>query len=71
MNLSMWEHVATQKNVEILKQRGTIVLDPASGELACGEEGVGRMMEPERIVAEALQLLKKKSPPRLRVAGSS
>ncbi len=71
MNLSMWEHAATQNNVEILKERGTIVLDPASGDLACGEEGVGRMMEPERIVAEALQLLKKKGPPRLRVAGSS
>jgi phosphopantothenoylcysteine decarboxylase / phosphopantothenate---cysteine ligase len=53
MNTNMWEHPATQANLEILRQRGVRVIDPGTGELACGMVGTGRMAEPAAI-AEAL-----------------
>jgi len=76
MNVWMWEHAATQANLAVLKKRGVRVIDPGVGELACGEEGIGRMAEPEAIVLAALQSvgsagIKKKSRGRLRVAASS
>lgn len=52
MNRQMWANPATQANVRILKERGVRVLGPASGEQACGEVGVGRMLEPTEITAE-------------------
>ncbi|HEY0943425.1 MAG TPA: bifunctional phosphopantothenoylcysteine decarboxylase/phosphopantothenate--cysteine ligase CoaBC [Steroidobacter sp.] len=52
MNRQMWANPATQANVRVLKERGVRVLGPASGEQACGEVGVGRMIEPTEIVAE-------------------
>jgi phosphopantothenoylcysteine decarboxylase / phosphopantothenate---cysteine ligase len=52
MNRQMWANPATQANVRILKERGVRVLGPASGEQACGEVGVGRMLEPNQITAE-------------------
>ena len=58
MNTTMWEHPATQANVEILRGRGVEVIGPGSGPLACGEVGDGRMAEPEeivRILAEGLE----------------
>ncbi len=45
MNRQMWEHPATQRNKSQLLQDGVIVLGPASGEQACGETGMGRMLE--------------------------
>jgi phosphopantothenoylcysteine decarboxylase / phosphopantothenate---cysteine ligase len=51
MNTRMWQHPATQANVAILRARGVELVGPAEGELAEGEEGVGRMAEPEEIVA--------------------
>ena len=57
MNVGMWEHVATQRNVRRLRDDGVTVLGPADGEQACGEFGPGRMVEPEQIaetVAAAL-----------------
>lgn len=54
MNRQMWANAATQANVRILKERGVRVLGPASGEQACGEVGVGRMLEPSQIVDELL-----------------
>ena len=51
MNPAMWAHAATQNNIQILKQRGVRVLDPAAGDTACGECGVGRMVEPDNILA--------------------
>jgi phosphopantothenoylcysteine decarboxylase/phosphopantothenate--cysteine ligase len=71
MNLWMWEHAATQHNLKVLKERGVRVIDPGTGELACGEEGIGRMAEPQEIVSEVLSLLKKKAPAHLRDAASS
>lgn len=50
MNERMWDHPATQSNVRILKERGIVVLDVDSGDLACGCQGRGRMVSPEKIV---------------------
>ena len=52
MNREMWANAATQANVQILKERGVRLLGPASGEQACGEVGVGRMLEPTQIAEE-------------------
>ena len=54
MNRQMWENPATQRNVAQLSTDGIQVLGPASGEQACGEVGVGRMLEPEDIVEEVI-----------------
>ncbi len=54
MNTRMWEHPATQANVAVLRSRGVVVVGPAEGELAEGEVGTGRMVEPEEI-ADALE----------------
>ncbi|NVD44874.1 bifunctional phosphopantothenoylcysteine decarboxylase/phosphopantothenate synthase [Altererythrobacter sp. HHU K3-1] len=51
MNVRMWEHGATQRNVAWLKQAGVTVLDPDEGAMACGEFGPGRLPEPEFIWA--------------------
>jgi phosphopantothenoylcysteine decarboxylase/phosphopantothenate--cysteine ligase len=51
MDLDMLKHPATLKNLEVLKSRGNMIVEPASGELASGLEGKGRMEEPEKIVA--------------------
>jgi len=52
MNVKMWENKAVQRNVSQLKKDGVIVLEPDSGMMACGEEGAGRMIEPEDIFSE-------------------
>ena len=57
MNPRMWRHPATQTNVETLRARGVQLVGPAEGELAEGEEGVGRMSEPEAIFARVQELL--------------
>lgn len=57
MNVNMWNHPATQANVELLRERGIHFVGPGAGELACGWEGQGRMAEPEEIVALARLLL--------------
>jgi phosphopantothenoylcysteine decarboxylase/phosphopantothenate--cysteine ligase len=51
MNVRMWQHEATRRNVERLRADGVTVLDPDEGEMACGEFGPGRLPEPERIMA--------------------
>ena len=51
MHTEMWEHPATRANVETLRSRGVHIVDPESGELAGGDEGVGRLAEPPVIVA--------------------
>ena len=50
MNSRMWDNPAVQSNVEALKQRGVKIVGPASGRLACGTDGVGRMAEPSEIL---------------------
>src|SRR3984893_7677706 len=57
MNVNMWNHPATQANLEILRQRGVKIVDPDSGYLACGMTGSGRLAENEAIVAAVLEAL--------------
>lgn len=51
MHTEMWDHPATRGNVETLRGRGVTIIDPEAGELAGGDEGVGRLAEPPTIVA--------------------
>ena len=57
MNVNMWEHPATQQNVDILSRRGVRVVQPDSGYLACGMTGPGRLAENEAIVSATLEAL--------------
>lgn len=50
MNVRMWLHAATQRNIAQLKADGVKVIDPAEGEMACGEFGPGRLPEPQAIL---------------------
>ncbi|WP_445154288.1 bifunctional phosphopantothenoylcysteine decarboxylase/phosphopantothenate synthase [Arthrobacter sp. Hor0625] len=56
MHTEMWQHAATQANVETLRSRGVTVLEPASGRLTGADSGPGRLPEPEAIFAAALAL---------------
>jgi phosphopantothenoylcysteine decarboxylase/phosphopantothenate--cysteine ligase len=57
MNVNMWNHPATQANLEILRQRGVKIVDPDSGYLACGMTGSGRLAENEAVVTAVLEAL--------------
>jgi phosphopantothenoylcysteine decarboxylase/phosphopantothenate--cysteine ligase len=57
MNVRMWEHAATRANAATLREHGVELLGPEEGELAEGEQGLGRMSEPEAIFARCLELL--------------
>ncbi len=57
MNVNMWNHPATQANLEMLRKRGVKVVEPGSGYLACGMTGAGRLAENETIVAAVLDAL--------------
>jgi phosphopantothenoylcysteine decarboxylase/phosphopantothenate--cysteine ligase len=57
MNVNMWNHPATQTNLEILRKRGVKIVEPGSGYLACGMVGQGRLAENEAIVAAVLDSL--------------
>ena len=54
MNLQMWSHAATQRSLKRLQSDGVAVLGPASGDQACGEVGMGRMLEPEEICEQLI-----------------
>jgi phosphopantothenoylcysteine decarboxylase/phosphopantothenate--cysteine ligase len=57
MNVNMWEHPATQQNLEILRKRAVKIVEPDSGYLACGMTGPGRLAENEAVVAATLEAL--------------
>src|SRR6266436_5422234 len=57
MNVNMWNHPATQANLEILRKRGVKIVEPGAGYLACGMVGQGRLAENDAIVGAALELL--------------
>ena len=57
MNVNMWEHPATQANVETLRARGVRVIEPGSGYLACGMVGGGRLAEPAVIAGVVAEML--------------
>ncbi|MFQ6017978.1 MAG: bifunctional phosphopantothenoylcysteine decarboxylase/phosphopantothenate--cysteine ligase CoaBC [Kiloniellaceae bacterium] len=50
MNVRMWEHPATQANLDLLEKRGVLRVGPGEGDMACGEYGMGRMAEPEDLL---------------------
>ncbi|MGZ4888135.1 MAG: bifunctional phosphopantothenoylcysteine decarboxylase/phosphopantothenate--cysteine ligase CoaBC [Candidatus Angelobacter sp.] len=58
MNVNMWDNAATQANIQTLKARGVIVVEPDSGYLACGMVGAGRLAANETIVMAVLKALK-------------
>ncbi|HEV2567462.1 bifunctional phosphopantothenoylcysteine decarboxylase/phosphopantothenate--cysteine ligase CoaBC [Sphingomonas sp.] len=61
MNVRMWQHAATRRNVERLRADGVTVLEPDEGPMACGEYGPGRLPEPEAILNAMEQALKSPS----------
>jgi phosphopantothenoylcysteine decarboxylase/phosphopantothenate--cysteine ligase len=58
MNVRMWLHAATQRNVAQLKADGVRDIDPAEGDMACGEFSLGRLPEPQAIMDQLTDLLK-------------
>ena len=61
MNKQMWEHAATQRSVQRLHQDKVTLLGPASGFQACGEVGMGRMLEPSEIAEQVIAFFQKKT----------
>jgi phosphopantothenoylcysteine decarboxylase / phosphopantothenate---cysteine ligase len=57
MNVNMWNHPATQANLEILRRRGVKIVEPGAGYLACGMTGSGRLAESDAIVAAVLEAM--------------
>jgi phosphopantothenoylcysteine decarboxylase/phosphopantothenate--cysteine ligase len=57
MNVNMWNHPATQANLEILRKRGVRIVEPGTGYLACGMTGAGRLAENEAVVAAVMEAL--------------
>jgi len=60
MNREMWSHPATQRNVQTLRDDGTVLLGPDSGDQACGEVGDGRMNEPADLLADLIAFFQPK-----------
>ena len=60
MNRQMWDHPATQRNVAQLARDGVVILGPASGDQACGETGMGRMLEAQQLYDEINSCLQPK-----------
>jgi phosphopantothenoylcysteine decarboxylase/phosphopantothenate--cysteine ligase len=63
MNVRMWHHPATQRNIRTLTNDGIRFVGPAEGEMACGEFGLGRMAEPDEIAAAAEAMLQPSARP--------
>ena len=61
MNVEMWQNPATQRNVARLREDGVVFAGPAAGDQACGEVGLGRMLEPAEIAAEVAALFAPKA----------
>ena len=63
MNVRMWRHPATERNVAALKRDGVSFVGPSDGEMACGEFGPGRLAEPNEILTAIIEMLKPKAQP--------
>lgn len=61
MNVEMWQNAATQRNLAQIKADGITVFGPDAGDQACGETGMGRMLEPEQLLEEAIASFCRKS----------
>lgn len=55
MNNVMFAHDTVQENIALLRKRGCYIIDPVTGELACGTDGIGKMQEPDRIFEKVIQ----------------
>jgi phosphopantothenoylcysteine decarboxylase/phosphopantothenate--cysteine ligase len=62
MNTKMWEHAATQRNIEQLEKDGIQVVPTGSGDLACGEHGAGRLAEVDEIVSSVVRFFEVNKP---------
>ena len=62
MHTEMWNHPATKANVELLRQRGVVMVGPNSGPLTGADRGIGRMAEPEEIIRAALSSVRSERP---------
>lgn len=62
MNPMMWTHAATQDNLATLQKRGIHIIQPDEGDMACGEEGVGRLPEPESILKHVTEYFQSNKP---------
>jgi len=71
MNVVMWQHPATQANLEALRQRGVRIVEPDSGYLACGMVGGGRLAEESAIVAAVAEVLSRGAAPAQDLAGET
>jgi phosphopantothenoylcysteine decarboxylase / phosphopantothenate---cysteine ligase len=60
MNVEMWSHPATQRNLQLLKADGVEILGPGIGDQACGETGAGRMLEPAELLEDLIAFLQPK-----------
>jgi phosphopantothenoylcysteine decarboxylase/phosphopantothenate--cysteine ligase len=60
MNVEMWENAATQSNLQLLQAHGVMLAGPAAGDQACGEVGMGRMLEPSQLISEIENLFQPK-----------
>ncbi len=60
MDLDMFRHPSTKRNMEVLESYGNVLIEPATGELASGLEGKGRMEEPEQILQKVIEFFSKK-----------
>lgn len=60
MNVEMWQNPATQRNVAQLRMDGIGILGPDAGEQACGETGMGRMLEPEQLLEDVIAAFQRK-----------
>lgn len=63
MNVRMWRHPATARNVDTLHRDGITIMGPNEGEMACGEFGPGRMAEPNEILVGIIEMLKPQAQP--------
>jgi phosphopantothenoylcysteine decarboxylase / phosphopantothenate---cysteine ligase len=61
MNTAMWDHPATQANLDVLRKRGCSIVDPDDGWLACGTVGAGRLADPERIAKHVDSLTRRRT----------
>ena len=66
MHTEMWQHPATQRNVDLLRERGVIVLEPAVGRLTGADTGPGRLPDPVQIVAAVCDVLRRQGQPLVR-----
>ncbi len=60
MNVEMWENAATQRSLQLLQEDGVLLAGPAAGDQACGEVGMGRMLEPAQLLSEIENLFQPK-----------